>query len=143
LTSKDYHLVAFDNLIQVKKSRSCERGEPEPELVGAQAFGRGAIGEQVALAFLDPVLHLAASAVDLLIWRPTDAGRRTHKAATGAGGAKRDEWVAAAAPPRPGVSKLSIDRTVTLTAAAQPGSRHKGYEQIIVQDIAFKPQVTL
>jgi Transposase IS66 family len=51
------------------------------------------------------------------------------------------------APPRrrrgPGVSKLSIDRTVTLTAPAPAGSRHKGYEEIIVQDIAFKPEVTL
>jgi hypothetical protein len=51
------------------------------------------------------------------------------------------------APPRrrrgPGVSKLSIDRRVTLTAPAPAGSRHKGYEEIIVQDIAFKPEVTL
>lgn len=50
------------------------------------------------------------------------------------------------APPRrrgPGVSKLSIDRTVTLTASAPTGSRLKGYEEIIVQDIAFKPEVTL
>ncbi len=43
----------------------------------------------------------------------------------------------------PGVSKLSIDRKVTLTASAPEGSRHKGYEEIIVQDIAFKPDVTL
>jgi Transposase IS66 family len=53
---------------------------------------------------------------------------------------------AAAPPPRrrgPGVSKLSIDRTVSLTAPAPAGSRHKGYEEIIVQDIAFKPEVTL
>ena len=51
-----------------------------------------------------------------------------------------------ASPPRrrgPGVSKLSIDRTVTLTTSAAAGSRHKGYEDIIVQDIAFKPEVTL
>ena len=51
-----------------------------------------------------------------------------------------------ASPPRrrgPGVSKLSIDRTVTLTTSAPAGSRHKGYEDIIVQDIAFKPEVTL
>lgn len=51
-----------------------------------------------------------------------------------------------ASPPRrrgPGTSKLSIDRTVTLTASAPEGSRHKGYEEIIVQDIAFKPEVTL
>jgi hypothetical protein len=43
----------------------------------------------------------------------------------------------------PGVSKLSIDREVTLTASAPVGSRRKGYEEIIVQDIAFKPEVTL
>ena len=33
----------------------------------------------------------------------------------------------------PGVSKLNIDRTVTLTASASAGSRHKGYDEIIVQ----------
>src|SRR6516225_3769620 len=45
-----------------------------------------------------------------------------------------------ALPPRrrgPGVSKLSIDRTVTLAASAPANSRPKGYEDTIVQDIAF------
>ncbi len=58
-----------------------ERGEPEPELVGAHGRGRGAVGEQVALAFLDPVLHLAAGAIDLLV----------EKAAVGPGLAERGD----------------------------------------------------
>lgn len=44
-----------------------ERREPEPELVGAQGRRRAAVGEQVALAFLDPVLYLAPGAVDLFV----------------------------------------------------------------------------
>ena len=49
-------------------------------------------------------------------------------------------------PPRrrgPGVSKLSIDRTGHADGVAARGSRCKGYEEIIVQDLAFKPEVTL
>ena len=42
-----------------------------------------------------------------------------------------------------GVSKLSIDRTVVLTTPAPAGSRSKGYEEITIQDIVFKPEVTL
>ena len=43
------------------------RGEPQAQLVGAHGGGRGAVGEQVELALLDAVLHLAAGAVDLLV----------------------------------------------------------------------------
>ena len=42
----------------------------------------------------------------------------------------------------PGVSRLSIDRE-TLTVDAPAGSRHKGYEEIIVQDLMMKAETTL
>ena len=44
-----------------------ERGHQEPELIGAEGVGGGAIGEQVELLFLDAVFHLSAGTVDLLI----------------------------------------------------------------------------
>ncbi len=72
--------------------------------------------------------------------KPSGMGKATDRPA-----AERPSE-AAGSPPRrrgPGVSKLCIDRTVTLTTSAPAGSRHKGYEDLIVQDIAFEPEVTL
>ena len=49
-------------------------------------------------------------------------------------------------PPRrrgPGVSKLKIDETVTLRVEAPKGSRHKGYDELIVQDVVFGAHTTL
>ena len=50
-------------------------GEPEAELVGAHGGGRCAVGEEVDLALLDPVFHLAAGAVEPFVERL--AGRST------------------------------------------------------------------
>ena len=43
------------------------RIEPQAQLVGAHRGRRGAIRIEVELALLDPVLHLATGAVDLLV----------------------------------------------------------------------------
>src|SRR5271157_4292283 len=43
----------------------------------------------------------------------------------------------------PGVSKLSIDRTVTPTVKPAAGARHKGYEEIVVQDLMLRAETTL
>ena len=42
-------------------------GEPEAELVGGERGGGGAVGEEVELTLLDPVLHLAALAVEVFV----------------------------------------------------------------------------
>jgi hypothetical protein len=45
-------------------------GEPKSQLIGAHRGRRRAVGEQVELTLLNPVLHLAAGAVDRLIEMP-------------------------------------------------------------------------
>jgi hypothetical protein len=44
-----------------------EGGEPQAHLVGAHGCRGGAVGEQIELAFLYPVLHLATRAVDRFV----------------------------------------------------------------------------
>jgi hypothetical protein len=47
-----------------------EGGEPQAQLVDAEGVRREPVGEQLELRLLDAVLHLAASAVQLLVGRP-------------------------------------------------------------------------
>src|SRR5271169_3624953 len=58
------------------------------------------------------------------------------------GGAQRDEDGASKRRRGPGVLRLSIDRTETLSVEAPAGSRHKGFEDIIVQDLMLKAETT-
>ena len=41
--------------------------EPQPELVGPDGMGGRPVGEQIHLAFLDPVFHISTGAVDLFV----------------------------------------------------------------------------
>ena len=43
------------------------RGKPQAQLVCPHGGGRGAIGIKIKLTLLDPVLHVAAGAVDLFV----------------------------------------------------------------------------
>ena len=58
------------------------------------------------------------------------------------GEAKSDEDEGSKRRRGPGVSKLSIDRTETLSVEAPAGSRPKGFEEIIVQDLVLKAETT-
>lgn len=49
-------------------------GKPKPQLIGAHGVGTGAVGLEVELKFLDPVLHVAACAVEVLVKRPVPPG---------------------------------------------------------------------
>ena len=83
-----------------------EGREPQPELVGAHGRRRRAIGEQVELLLLDPVLDLAAGAVDVLV-----QGARVDRARPAARSRRSAGWRpwADARPWRPrGASRLQL-----------------------------------
>ncbi len=72
--------------------------------------------------------------------KPSGMEKATEGPERGAEGAK-DE--ASRRRRGPGVSKLSIDREITLKVEAPAGSRFKGYQEITVQDLMAKAETTL
>src|SRR5713226_1030843 len=89
--------------------------EPQAELVGAHGSRRGPIGEQIELTFLDAVLHLAASAIDLLI----------EVLAADLGGAQRGDdkpWIGVA------TSNLGLADDETIAAPTVQRRPHKVFE---------------
>src|SRR5271163_5105506 len=71
--------------------------------------------------------------------KPSGMEKATDRAEVGAGETKGER-----SRRRRGshLDKLKIDRTVVVKADAPAGSRRKGYEEIVVQDLAFHPLVT-
>src|SRR5512143_238338 len=64
-----HHMRRESDTAEVVNGLVGERGEPQPELVGPHRRGAGAIRIEVELALFDPVLHLAAGAIELLVKR--------------------------------------------------------------------------
>ena len=73
-----------------------EGSHQEPELIGSEGVGGGAIGEQVELLFLDSVFHLAAGTVDLLIEGLSGVGAADREVTTKRGLGPRDRTSALA-----------------------------------------------
>jgi hypothetical protein len=71
--------------------------------------------------------------------KPSGMEKATDQPNTAAGGVKGERSTR-----RRGsnLDKLKIDRTVVVPVAAPAGSRRKGYEEIVVQDLALQPSVT-
>lgn len=71
--------------------------------------------------------------------KPSGMEKATDQPNTAAGGVKGERSTR-----RRGsnLDKLKIDRTVVVAVAAPAGSRRKGYEEIVVQDLALQPSVT-
>ena len=74
--------------------------------------------------------------------KPSGMDKATNQDRSG-GSAKSEEGEKSKRRRGSQLDKLTISETVVVRAKAPAGSRHKGYEEIVVQDLNLSPQVTL
>ena len=74
--------------------------------------------------------------------RPSGMDKATDRSVSGGGGDKNPEGKKSSRRRGSQLDKLTIGATVVVGAKVPPGSRHKGYEEIVVQDLCLSPQVT-
>ena len=75
--------------------------------------------------------------------KPSGMDKATDHGVSGGAGAKSPAGDKLSRRRGSQLDKLTIDATVVVRAKAPAGSRHKGYEEIVVQDLNLSPQVTL
>jgi len=75
--------------------------------------------------------------------KATDRGGSSFDQRSGGVGAKSPDGKKSRRGRGSQLDKLTINATVVVQAKAPAGSRHKGYEEIVVQDLNLSPQVTL
>ena len=74
--------------------------------------------------------------------KPSGMDKATDRSVSGGGGAKNPNGKKSGRRRGSQLDKLTIGATVVVAAKVPPGSRHKGYEEIVVQDLSLSPQVT-
>ena len=73
--------------------------------------------------------------------KPSGMDKATDRSVSG-GGDKNPEGKKSSRRRGSQLDKLTIGATIVVRAQAPVGSRHKGYEEIVVQDLCLSPQVT-
>ena len=74
--------------------------------------------------------------------KPSGMDEATDRGVSGADGVKSPEGKKSSRRRGSQLDKLTIGATVVVRAKVPAGSRHKGYEEIVVQDLCLSPQVT-